>query len=374
MLFDESIRRELARSFGATLVVLLTVVMTMLLVRTLGQAYKGSVGAPDIVLILGYTVLAQLPTILGLSLFIAVVAVLSRMYRDSEMAVWFAAGQPLVVFLRPLLRFAWPPLLGIAVLGLVLLPWSNRQVEQIRIGFEQRADVDRIAPGEFQQSADGSRVFFVDKDADSDAAARNLFIVAQEAQGESVISAQGAHVQADAFGRSAILVNGQRLQIRAKDGSVTLAQFAQYGSQIRSAANARLGSVQEQRARSADTHELLGRHTPIDRAELLWRVGLPLAAGNLVLLGLGLSSVKPRAGGSASLMLALFAFIVYYNLMTLAQSWVAAGRIGMLAAAAWLHGGALALAWLALLARQQHWSWRAPWPLRRHTPAAGALP
>jgi hypothetical protein len=38
MLFDSSIRKELARSFGATLVVLVTVVMTMMLIRTLGQA------------------------------------------------------------------------------------------------------------------------------------------------------------------------------------------------------------------------------------------------------------------------------------------------------------------------------------------------
>lgn len=36
MLFDSSIRKELARSFGATLVVLITVVMTMMLIRVLG--------------------------------------------------------------------------------------------------------------------------------------------------------------------------------------------------------------------------------------------------------------------------------------------------------------------------------------------------
>jgi len=372
MLFDESLRRELARAFGATLLVLLTVVMTMMLVRTLGQAYRGSVGASDIVLIMGYTVLAQLPTILGLSLFIAVVGVLSRMYRDSEMAVWFASGQSLAAFLPPLLRFAAPSLLGIAVLALALLPWSNRQIEHIRTGFEQRADVDRIAPGEFQQSADGTRVFFVDKDADSDTQARNLFVVAREEDGsQAVISARGARLHTDAHGvRSAILTRGQRLHISAKDGSATLGQFAEYGSQIRNRAGSGLVQAQEQRARSTDTWRLMQRATPIDRGEVLWRIGLPLAAGNLLLLGLGIASVNPRAGGSASLMLALLAFIVYYNLMTLAQSWVAAGRIGALVASACLHGGALALGTLALLLRQQRGAaWFVPW--RR---APGALP
>ena len=43
MLFHSTIRKELARSFGATLVVLVTVIMTMMLIRTLGQASKGTV-------------------------------------------------------------------------------------------------------------------------------------------------------------------------------------------------------------------------------------------------------------------------------------------------------------------------------------------
>ena len=37
MLFHSSVRKELARSFGATLVVLVTIVMTMTLIRTLGR-------------------------------------------------------------------------------------------------------------------------------------------------------------------------------------------------------------------------------------------------------------------------------------------------------------------------------------------------
>ena len=43
MLFDSSFRKELGRSFSATLVVLITVVMTVMLIRTLGQASIGRV-------------------------------------------------------------------------------------------------------------------------------------------------------------------------------------------------------------------------------------------------------------------------------------------------------------------------------------------
>ena len=43
MLFDSTVRKELARSFGATLMVILTIFMTNLVIRTLGLAANGAV-------------------------------------------------------------------------------------------------------------------------------------------------------------------------------------------------------------------------------------------------------------------------------------------------------------------------------------------
>ena len=67
MLFDSTLRRELARNFGATLVVILTIVLTMMLIRTLGQAAGGRIAPQDVVLLLGYVALGHLPTMLALS-------------------------------------------------------------------------------------------------------------------------------------------------------------------------------------------------------------------------------------------------------------------------------------------------------------------
>jgi lipopolysaccharide export system permease protein len=164
MLFDSSIRKELARSFGATAVVLITVVMTMMLIRTLGQAYKGSVSPSDVMLVMGFTVLGQLPTILGLSLFVAIVGSLSRMYRDSEMVIWFAAGQGLASLLKPLLRFAWPVILITAVLAWACCPGPISKSSRSRPSSSSAATGPH-RPGEFQESAGGTRVFFVDKDS-----------------------------------------------------------------------------------------------------------------------------------------------------------------------------------------------------------------
>jgi lipopolysaccharide export system permease protein len=103
---------------------------------------------------------------------------------------------------------------------------------------------------------------------------------------------------------------------------------------------------------------------PAYRAELGWRLGLALAALNFVVLGLALASVNPRAGRSGSMVLALFAFVVYYNLMTLGQSWVGAGKLGLPSFMASLHGGTLVLALAILVVLHNHWTLRRLWPTR----------
>jgi hypothetical protein len=60
MLFHSSIRKELARTFGATLVVLITIVMTIILIRTLGQASRGVVNPSEVMMVMGFSVLGVL--------------------------------------------------------------------------------------------------------------------------------------------------------------------------------------------------------------------------------------------------------------------------------------------------------------------------
>ena len=63
MLFHSSLRKDLARNFGATLVILVTIVMTIILIRTLGQASRGSVNPSEVMLVMGFSVLGQMTTI-----------------------------------------------------------------------------------------------------------------------------------------------------------------------------------------------------------------------------------------------------------------------------------------------------------------------
>lgn len=368
MLFHSSLRKELARSFGATLVVLFTIVITMLLIRTLGLASRGAVDPQEVVLVLGYTVLGRLPVLLTLALFVAIVSTLSRMHGDSEMVIWHNSGVGLVGFLRPIWRFAWAILLAITLLVLFVWPWANAQTDDLRGRFENRGDLQRVAPGQFQESASGRRVFFIDKDSPEGKEGRNVFISTTQPDGsENITSARSGRIEWLGERQFLMLDNGQRLDRTAGGQELRLSEFESYGTQL--GENTALLNPGRS-AKSTDTFTLL--QDPSNRfhlGELGWRVGMVLTAINFVLIALAVSSSNPRAGRGGNLALTLLTFVFYYNLLNLGQGWVTSGLLSLPTLMLGLHGSAFVLAMGWLLKR--HTGWR-PGDWLRRAPGARA--
>lgn len=355
MLFQSSIRKELARSFGAALVVLMTIVITIILIRTLGQASRGSANPQDVMLLMGYSALGRLPIILTLSLFVAMVSTLSRMYRDSEMVVWFVSGRGLIAFLAPLFRFAWPVLLVITLLSVFVWPWSNLQSQEMKNRYEQRGDLERVAPGQFQESSSGNRVFFIDRDVSQEKASNNVFIASTEKGKNAVTTARSGRIETVGNSQMLLLDNGQRLESQIGKSALKITEFEEYGSK---AGNSALinGDLPE---RSKSTWELLRTPTRNNLGELAWRLGMALAAVNFVVIALALASVNPRAGRSGNLIFVLFTFVVYHNLLNLGQNWISVGAASFGTFVPALHGGALLLALAWLSRRHLNWTFKA---------------
>jgi lipopolysaccharide export system permease protein len=380
MLFHSSIRQELARSFVATLVVLITVVMSMMLIRTLGLAAKGSVNPQDVIMLMGYSVLGNLSTIMTLSLFIAVTNTLSRMYRESEMAVWFASGKGLSSFISPVLRFSWPILLAVVALVLVVWPWTAQQTSQLRSQYEQRGDLERVSIGQFQENASGSRVFFVEaaqQDVTPPASstpnatasvpaglnrqARNVFVSEIDGKAQVITAARSGRIDRTGGDQFVVLSDGQRTELDTATGQIKVMEFAEYSV----LANAKaLGQANQQPAKSLATSTLIRQPSKVNLAELSWRVGMALSAFNLMLLAILFSAVNPRAGRGFGIALALLAFVTYYNLQNLGYSRIASGQTSFATWMLSLHGGVLAFTLLWMTARHNQWSWRNLLPTR----------
>ena len=332
-----------------------------MLIKTLGQAAGGRVAAQDVVLLLSFAALSQLPVVLTLALFVAVVSTLSRMYRDSEMAVWQACGVPVRRLVSPLLRMAWPVLLVISALVMVAWPWGNAQSQQLRDRYEKRSDLSRVAPGQFQASRDGSKVFFIERDTDLAGVGRNVFILSQQGSRESVTTAATGQITWDGDDRYLVLEQGQRNETGITSNDSSLARFDRYRV-LADRQTAR--SLDDLPPKAMDTLALWGSAQPRHRAELVWRTGMVLGAFNLALLGLGLAATNPRRPNSWGLLIALLVFVVYYNLINLSQSWVERQVLSAPEALALVHGPALTLALLMLTWRDESIRFLAPWRRR----------
>jgi lipopolysaccharide export system permease protein len=367
MVFSRSIVAELSSTAGAVFTVLFSIIFSVALVRILGQAAVGSVDSGAVFSMVALTALTTLPTVLALTLFIAVLMTVSRSYRDSEMVVWFASGQSLLAWIRPVLRFAAPMVLLIAVLALLITPWAGQQLEESKQRFRQRDDVSRVAPGRFIESSGAQRVFFVESVDLQGATVRNLFVSHRSQGREGVIVAREGVIEAGPNGdRYLVLLNGRRYEGKPGQLQYRMLEFDRYAIRLDIRPDAPLAELN---ARAKPTRQLLREPTPFHRGELLWRIGVPVVALLLALMAIPLGHVNPRVGRSANLIVAVLVFLLYHNGMSIVQASVQQERLSF-GVAVWLTHALAAALVVLFFARRVYWQrWIPRWlTLRRATP------
>lgn len=362
MIFQRAAQREFAQTAAAVFVALFAILLTTQLVRLLGQAAGGRVAADAVLALLGFAALNYLPILLSLTVFVAVLLTLSRIWRDSEMAIWFSSGLSLLEWIRPVSRFALPLVAVIAVLSLFLSPWALQQRAAYQERMDQRDDVARVSPGRFNESARGDRVFFVESvtdDAGALSGVGNVFVSSVQHGRLGVIVAARGHSEVAPNGdKFVVLTDGRRYEAEAGTAEYRVMEFSRYALRT----EMREGEAQRATAKQMPTWELLRDTAPASRGELLWRFGVPLAALLLAWLAIPLSFVNPRAGRTNNLILALLIFMTYSNLLSMSQAWVAQGRLPF-AVGVWAIHAAMAIVlalwfWRRMMVRSTRWPWR----------------
>jgi lipopolysaccharide export system permease protein len=325
MIFRTALLRELAAASAAVFVVLVGIVLTTVLVRLLGQAASGAITSTGIVALLGFALINYLPVLLSLTLFIAVLMTLTRSYRDSEMVVWFAAGMSLTQWIRPVLTFAAPLVLLIALLSLVLSPWAVSNTEEVRRQMDSRSDVSQVTPGVFRESRHAERVYFMEEVPGAENLVANVFVSATQHGRQGVmVAARGFQEIAENGDRFLVLLNGRRYEGEPGSTEYKVYEFERYAMRVETVESR---APRAPSTKALTTLELLREPTPRNLAELSFRVGLPTATLILSLLAIPLSFVNPRAGRSLNLVLALLIYMTYSNLISITQASIAQSRV-----------------------------------------------
>ena len=331
MIFQRAIRRELRNTVGAVFTTLFTIVITVMLIRILGDAAGGRVASGDVVALLGFAALIYLPVILSLTAFVSVLLVVARSYQDSEMIVWFASGLSLMRWIRPVMAIGIPLVLLTASLSLWLTPWASRLSAEYKETFKNREDISRISPGKFQESASGDRIFFVEGLSSDTRNVENVFVSQSRDKNNSVVVAQVGSINVDARGDKLLeLRNGHRYDGTPGTPDFQTMDFGRYVIVI-SGSNREIEDNKSSRV--LPTAALIAAPVPSNMAELLWRISLPIMCLLQMLLAIPLGFVNPRRGRTLNLMIALVLAISYLNSLGIVQAAVGQGRLSF--GAAW---------------------------------------
>jgi lipopolysaccharide export system permease protein len=325
MIFQRALRRELLSTAGAVFTTLFTITITVMLIRILGRAAGGKIASEDVIALIGFTSLGYLPILLNLTGFIAVLLVISRSYQDSEMVVWFASGQSLWAWIRPVMGLGIPLIIITALLSMIVTPWAYKHRAEFQERFQKREDIARISPGRFQESSSADRVFFVESAAEDQSSVKNIFVNTVKDGRNSVVVARQGRIQTDEHGgRFLVLQEGRRYDGMPGQPDFQVMEFERYAVLVSRQAPAITGDTT---AKALPTLQLLEKNNNIFRGELVSRIASPVMGLLLMLLAIPLGYVNPRSGRSANLIVALLLFVVYSNMVNVFRNAVTFGQM-----------------------------------------------
>jgi lipopolysaccharide export system permease protein len=355
MLIRSALRKELGAIAGIVFATLFTIMLTTSLIRILGTASAGKIDTASVLPLIAFNAINFLPVLLVLTLYVAILSVFTRAYKDSEMVIWSASGQAMSDWIRPVMGFAVPFFLIVCGISFFLAPWANRQSSEYQQRFAQREDISQISAGQFREAAGSNRVFFVESLNPNGTEVSNVFVTQKQEQRTIVVASKSGQVEVDPKGeRFLVLEKGRRYDADEKTGELRMMEFERYGLRL----DPKPMRLDDQSAKIKTSMELVADPQPRHLAELLWRIGLPFSALVLALMAIPLAAVNPRMGRSVNLIGALLLYMIYSNMISLAQAYVAQEKLSF-GVGVWLvHAVFIVFAMMLFYAKSSLRPWR----------------
>jgi lipopolysaccharide export system permease protein len=302
--------------------------------------------------LLGLKTIAATTILIPPALFMAILTVIGRMYRDQEMSILAAGGMGAARLYRALSWMVIPTFLLSAYLALEILPWTERKTQTLMKRDEQSADIRGIKPGRFNEFSAGDVVLYAEE-MSPDNIMHNIFVQSRQNQTTGVVIAETGHLMKTDAGEYFVVLNdGRRYQGVPGRLDFVISEFKEYGVRIDSPEDEQAGPKRE----AEDTLTLWLKRSPRELAELQKRLAVPLGVAALALLAVPLARTAPRRGPYGNVFTALMIYIIYENTQKISQGMLMTERIPPWLGYTTIYG-VIFLATLGLFLRQLGWRW-----------------
>ncbi len=301
----------------------------------LADAAHGMLDGTTVVLLTALKTLVSLEALLPTALYLGIIVGLGRLYSDTEMTALLASGVSEMQILR---HVAWLVVLVamlVASLTLQVRPWAYHMAYQLEARAVAELDIDKLEGGRFYRLGQTDNVLFaahIDREQDT---LRDVLFRNVPAGGTQIIRAREASLGMTEAGVPVMIFRdghayhldnkntGTDLILRFETLSLPLHGFEDNGTGYK--------------RKAQPLAKLAASEQPGDLAEYQWRLSMPLTTVILGLLAVPLSRSRPRQGRFARLFVAILMFALYYNLLSVARTWVDQAKVEALPGIWWAH-------------------------------------
>ncbi|MGY8895634.1 MAG: LPS export ABC transporter permease LptF [Gammaproteobacteria bacterium] len=327
---------------AAVFIVLGLVIFGNQLVSVIKESLEKGIPIADLLPLVGFKMIRDVPLILSLSLFLAIILAISKSYKDSEAVVMNSLGigdKHLMVFIQPVVIVIF---IFILFLTTIAVPWSKQQRSMIMDRSENSSKFSFIKEGEFQEFKDGDIVFYASKvkniDGESTQDMEEIFIYTLADNQPIITLAAQAQKYTD--------INTKSVYLRLKDGTryhgfpsemnKKILNFDQYDLQIINGEKRQSTNI-ETKTESKPTLDIIFSSDTREIAEWQWRLSQPISVLILSIFAILLGKTSPRGGKNLGVLAGVIVFIIYNNALLIAKSSLERGDTLPIIGLWWVH-------------------------------------
>jgi len=304
-------------------------------VLTVQESISFGIPIKELMPLVGFNMLRDIPIILTLSLFLSIIITISQLYKNSEAVVMNSIGlgdKNFMNLIKPIVFFTF---IVIFYLTIFAVPWAKQQKSYAEDETVNASEFSFITEGKFESFKNGEIVFYASESKVNDVIGEQnmeeIFIYALDNNNPVIVLASEAKKYTDAINDSIYLrlKNGTRYEGLPADGNINILNFEKYDLEIVSGdLQKSISSFSE--IEEKNTIDLLRDGGLKANAEIQWRISQPISVLILSIFGVFLGKSTPRTGKGINLVIGVVVFMLYNNALLVAKSAIESGQLNPL--------------------------------------------
>ncbi len=363
MILKNYISKDIYKTTGAILLVLIMIFVSTRFVRYIRLAVDGSISSEAVFSLISLQIPAIAGFLLPLALFLAILITFGRLYSDNELVVVHSLG----LGQKDLARMLMPMALWLALisggLSMFLTPWAESQSKILRAEQTSQAKLGVFSAGRFRDNSNKDGVVFVESKSD-DGVIKGVFSVSRSVDPENPNASrlkiqtaqQGRQWKNEKTGDSyLVLENGQFFEqsIKKRSNQSSNNQKTSETWQITDFETSYAKIILNNEIKiksnteSASMFKLFNNGGNDEWAEIHWRLAAPISIPLIFLLAIPLSRTQPRKGKFSRLFPSVMIYLIYLLIMMYSRNLIKSGALPATLGFWWIHVGlSLFIYWL----------------------------